>query len=401
MEKPLVTFAIVSYNNYKYIKEALNSVFIQTYPNIQLIISNDASSDFDEDDLINYLNANRTDNIKQIIVNNNERNIGTVKNIKYCKENAEGEFIMYMAADDALYDENVISRYIAEFDKLGKDAMIVCSKIAMCGHELNEIIEFFPDEEGINAIKNFQSNELFSRLSHTFTIPTSSSCYRIKLFDIVGDYDEDYFIIEDAQLYLRMARLGIKFYWIDDHIGARHRDGGISHGNKLNLSEAYRKYRYDEIILFKKEILPYKQDILADDYKKMMHKWEYIERAYFQTFILPNLKGKEKLKYISKNIPSLLIQVLKRSKAKILELSYDEFFCKDLWKTIIYCFLSLFMITIVDNFIYPIFSYGLNKVVITGIVYTMMSLILVFLMMYILRFIYRFYLSVKFILTGR
>lgn len=399
MERPLVTFAIVSYNNYKYIKEALSSVFIQTYPNIQLIISNDASSDFDEDDLINYLNANRTDNIKQIIVNNNERNIGTVKNIKYCKENAEGEFIMYMAADDALYDENVLDKYVKEFEKTGKDAMVVCSKTAMCGHELDQIIDYFPKQEYIDIIKNFDSAQLFSRLSHEFIIPTTSCCYRKELFDIVGDYSEDYFIIEDAPLYIRMARMGIKFYWIDDHIGARHRDGGISHGNKLNLSEAYRKYRYDEILIYEKEILPYKKEILALDYEKMMKKWNYIQQSYFEIFVFPNLNKLEKIRYSLTHLPYLLKRILKRTKEKSLELAYDENFCKDIKISIIY--MLIFFILFSSNVFLKIVSFDINEAFVKFTGNTLIILILIYIFFYMLRIIYRLYLYIKYILTGK
>lgn len=399
MERPLVTFAIVSYNNYKYIKEALNSVFIQTYPNIQLIISNDASSDFDEDDLINYLNANRTDNIKQIIVNNNERNIGTVKNIKYCKENAEGEFIMYMAADDALYDENILDKYVEEFEKIGKDAMVVCSKTAMCGHELDQIIDYFPSQEYIDIIKNFDSAQLFSRLSHEFIIPTTSCCYRKELFDIVGDYSEDYFIIEDAPLYIRMARMGIKFYWIDDHIGARHRDGGISHGNKLNLSEAYRKYRYDEILIYEKEILPYKKEILALDYEKMIKKWNYIQQSYFEIFVFPNLNKLDKIRYSLTHLPSLLKKILKRTKEKSLELAYDENFCKDIKILIIY--LLIFFILFSSNIFLKILSFGMNEAFVKFTGNTLIILILIYIFFYMLRIIYRLYLYIKYILTSK
>lgn len=181
MDKPLLTFSILSYNNYKYIKEALDSVFMQDYPNIQLIISNDGSTDFDEEDIVRYIGEKRKENITQIIINNNERKFGLIRNLDYCRKYARGEFIMFMAADDALLDKSVLSRYIEEFEKLGENAVIVSSKIAMCSHCLSEIMRYEPDVKGINAIKTFNSSQMFSRLSHTYTFSKPPAIGRIVL----------------------------------------------------------------------------------------------------------------------------------------------------------------------------------------------------------------------------
>ena len=43
----LYTIIITNYNNSKYLKNAINSVLNQKYNNIELIITDDASTDFD------------------------------------------------------------------------------------------------------------------------------------------------------------------------------------------------------------------------------------------------------------------------------------------------------------------------------------------------------------------
>ncbi len=283
MKKSLFSFVIGSYNNYKYIYEAIDSVLIQTYPRIELIISNDGSDDFQSDEVKRYIEKNQNGNIINLIINNNAKNIGTVANVEYCRRISNGEYIMYMAADDCLYDENVIETFVNNFQFLGDDALCITAKVAMCGELLTQIESIEPQSEVIEFIKKYTPKQMFSRLSHTFTIPTTSTCYRKKLYDIVGPYDTKYFIIEDASLYLKMSRMGIKFYWVD-FIAAKHRSGGISHGNKLNLSEAYQKYRYDEILIYQNEILPYQELILDEDKKLMKKKWQYIEFAYWNDF---------------------------------------------------------------------------------------------------------------------
>ena len=52
--EPMFTVGIVSYKNYNLIRDAIDSVFIQNYPNIELIVSNDGSDDFGEQNLREY-----------------------------------------------------------------------------------------------------------------------------------------------------------------------------------------------------------------------------------------------------------------------------------------------------------------------------------------------------------
>lgn len=319
MNAKLFTFVITSYKNHKYIYEAVDSVLEQDYPRIQLIFSDDGSGDFDTKALQSYLDKHAGKNITDVQIYAHDANRGTVQNMEFCRQKAEGEYIMYMAADDALNGSDVLSRYAEEFERLGDDALVLCSKVAMCGEELDDIRSYEPSEEGIRYIRESSPRELFGRLSHTWTIPTTSCCYRREVYDVVGAYDTDYFIMEDGPLFMKLARGGHRIHWVDDMVAARHRGGGISHGNTLNLSESYRKYRYDEIIFYEKEVLPYKDELSPSDRKPMEAKWDYLQWAYFDTFVLPNMSAAERLRYNLKHLPQFFKRILRRTKNK----SYD------------------------------------------------------------------------------
>lgn len=336
-EAKLFSFVITSYNNYKYIREAVDSVLMQDYPCIQLIFSNDGSADFNAEELSDYVESHREQNIVDVQIYAHEKNRGTVRNVEFCRSKADGEYIMYMAADDALNGADVFSRYVAEFDKLGEDALVLCSKVAMCGESLGDIEGYEPSEEGIHAIRDGSPQELFSRMSHTWTIPTTTCCYRREVYDVVGGYDTDYFIMEDGPLFTKLARNGQRIYWVDDLVAARHRGGGISHGNTLNLSESYRKYRYDEIIFFEKEVLPFQDQLLEKDKKPMQRKWEYIQRAYFETFVMPDMSTRELFVYQLKHFPRYIRGVLHRTKEKAVGWIEDAYLNKNLFFIGIVC----------------------------------------------------------------
>lgn len=394
---PLFSFAILSYNNYKYITETLDSLFEQTYPNIELLISNDASLDFDETELREYIDTHKRENITRVFINNNLTNIGTVQNVELVRKEAKGTYIMYMAADDALYDKTILQRYADEFKRLGDKAMLVTCKTAMCGHDLDDVISMAPDIQGINAIKRLSGDQMFSRLTHTFTIPTTSTAYRMTLYDFLGGYDTDYFIIEDAPLYIRMAREGISFHWIDGLVGARHRDGGISHGNTLNLSEGYRRYRYDEITFFQKEVLPYEERILPDDLKKAHEKWKWIQREYDRLFILPNLTKKERMMRRLNHAPQILKHMLERFWAQVPALLLDHNTSLLLLSIGLGC-LTLFAVcllgfALMQNVAYFVLA---GKLLNSGI-----ATVSIWLALQVLKLVVSMYKSIRFILIGR
>lgn len=392
----LFSFAILSYHNYEYITETLDSLFKQTYPAIELLISNDGSSDFNEEELREYIDTHKGKNITRVYINNNVQNMGTVKNVELVRQKAKGEYIMYMAADDALYDETVLQRYVDEFHRLGDDALIVTCQTAMCSHDLNDKIDIAPDAEGIKAIKTFDSEQMFSRLTHTFTIPTTSTAYRMRLYELVGGYDTDYYIIEDAPLYIRMARKKIQFHWIDGFTGARHRDGGISHGNTLNLSEGYRRYRYDEITFFKKEVLPYKQQILPQDRKAMEDKWNWVQQSYYHTFIEPNLTRTQILTAKLRHTPAILKNMIIRLIVKLRALLLNADFTKLVLLFSLGCTGLALMLLFFGIAIQPV-----GKVFMTGLLKCGAGTLAFWLVMISLQIFSTLWEAIKFVLTGK
>ena len=77
----LVTVIIFSYNNLKYLRQAIDSVLMQDYEQIQLIVSDDGSAHFDLQAVRQYIERKKRDNIKEYLVRTNGRNLGTVRQL--------------------------------------------------------------------------------------------------------------------------------------------------------------------------------------------------------------------------------------------------------------------------------------------------------------------------------
>ncbi len=126
MEKPKLSIAIITYNQEKYLKTAIESVLKQkTDVEYELIVSDDASSDSTPDIIKMY--AQKYSFIKPIL---NENNLGASKNYMEAIKNAIGEYIVVFEGDDYWIDENKIQKQY-DFLKENKDYFAVSHVLSM------------------------------------------------------------------------------------------------------------------------------------------------------------------------------------------------------------------------------------------------------------------------------
>lgn len=253
---PLVSVIILCYKNFCYLYEAVDSVLKQTYENIEIIITNDCSDDFDEFALRQHLDENSGENIKNVIIKNNECNLGTVRNANSALCLTSGDYILIFAGDDAMYDDDVITRFVTAFDSLPDEELVVTSQLAMCDVSLKRIMNDFISDETKIDLNKLSPTQLFSKLSISCFIPAAGTCYKKKVFEAYGCFDETYFLVEDWSYFLKLSRSGVGFNYID-FISFKHRDGGVSHGNVSGLNSSKKKYDMDIISIMKNEVLPY------------------------------------------------------------------------------------------------------------------------------------------------
>ena len=105
MPHELVSVIIPSYNRYKYLVNAINSVLDQTYKNIEIIVVNDASTEkeyyensFEEKITLINLPENQTQKYKG-------HGIGKVRN--YGVDKAKGKYLAFLDDDDVWLPEKL------------------------------------------------------------------------------------------------------------------------------------------------------------------------------------------------------------------------------------------------------------------------------------------------------
>ena len=105
-DRPLVTFALFAYNQEQYIREAVEGAFSQTYEPLEIILSDDCSSD--RTFQIMQEMAAAYDGPHEIRTVRNNINLGLIEHINNIAEISNGEIILFAAGDD------ISARYRAE-----------------------------------------------------------------------------------------------------------------------------------------------------------------------------------------------------------------------------------------------------------------------------------------------
>lgn len=99
MDSPFVSLVIMTYNCEKYVEQALEGAFSQDYENMEIIISDDASSDETVKKIKEYLSKYTGNKSYRLLINDKNLGLGEHLNKLWWKE-AKGAWIVPSAGDD-------------------------------------------------------------------------------------------------------------------------------------------------------------------------------------------------------------------------------------------------------------------------------------------------------------
>lgn len=272
-EKPrLISFALFAYNQERFIREAVESALAQTYSPLEILLSDDCSSDMTFEIMKEI--AKTYNGPHKIILNRNEQNLGIGGHVNKMYELSCGELIVLAAGDDIFHYDRVkvihqewkntgfkrISIYsaVVPIDENGREIMTTHDHSNKClGHvySLNEAIsndscyvigasqavakelfEKFPpfDKQifrednvlpfrallcdGIHFIEQplvryrHHANNVVSRIS---TAPRSSSGIQQRILSLIKDYEDKYWTrlqwLKDAR-YIQSQKMTASLY---------------------------------------------------------------------------------------------------------------------------------------------------------------------------------------------
>jgi len=131
--KPKVSVVMPAYNSEKYIKEAVESVLLQTFTDFEFIIINDGSTD-KTDSIIKEFSDERIKYFPRA-------HSGLINSLNFGLENSQGEFIARFDSDDICMPRR-IEKQVAFFEKNAQHVLVGTHaiKIDENGKEFGEFV---------------------------------------------------------------------------------------------------------------------------------------------------------------------------------------------------------------------------------------------------------------------
>lgn len=237
-EHPLVSVAVIAYNSEKYILETLDSVKEQTYDNIELVISDDCSTDNTVKICRQWAsqNAQRFSNI-QII--QSPVNTGQSGNYNRAFDACTGVWIKEIDGDDKLLP-NCITDYI-NYTIIHPDAMCIFGKMIFIGAELSENSSPLCEYSFFTLSPKEQLHKLIYESNF---IPSPTAFHNKENLTRIGfRHDERIPLMEDYPKWIKLLQLGVKYHFIDTNVVA------YRVGNGISTQKIYSPTFYRSIIL--------------------------------------------------------------------------------------------------------------------------------------------------------
>lgn len=245
--QPLVSVVIIAYNSLSTVVGTLDSIARQSYPNVEIVLSDDASPDNTIDVCRTWMQSHPEQQMQIITA---ERNTGVAGNLNRGARAAHGAWIKIMAADDMLFDYS-IERFM---DYTREHQCEVCvSRLSFFG--TNEQNMSYKKPIYDRYFRKYSDLDLAGRYRLMLTecvMPMPGFFISRRLFSEIGYIDERYPFGEEWPTYITLLRMGYDIPYFDQELVLYRCEGnslGSDGNNRLNIRvfndtvRSFKEYR--------------------------------------------------------------------------------------------------------------------------------------------------------------
>lgn len=254
--KVLVSVVINCLNGAPFLAEAIDSVYAQTFSDYEIVFWDNASTDNTDEIAQSYDHNLRYFRAEKTIP------LGAARNLAL--QQCEGEYVAFLDCDD-IWEPQHLERLLEGFtdDRIG---LTYTDRLNILNDRDHPICR-------ISEIVKPASGEVFYDILPGVYINPSMAMVRRSVLDDVGCFDESYDFVEEAELFLRIARK----YWfgyINEPLTVyRYHEGNLS--NRFISQQA-------ETLRFRAELL--------ERYPDIRERLPHLEQEWMFNFHARNLR---------------------------------------------------------------------------------------------------------------
>ena len=197
----------INYNNAEGLRKTLASVASQTYPNIEHIIVDGASTDGSVDVIKEYENQLNITHSTIHLLWSSEPDNGIYDAMSKGVRKATGDYVWILNSGDEVISTDVVERMMAtlanNLDETNESIPMLLGNI-VCNYPNGRRVR---DKKGKSTAKPIALDTSMLTFYHG-TVPQDAAFVRRDLFEKYGLFDETLKIVSDWKLYLNMIALG-------------------------------------------------------------------------------------------------------------------------------------------------------------------------------------------------
>ena len=206
----LVSVLLSTYNSEESIGESVDSLLSQTYKNLEILISDDGSTDSTKEICKKFQLKD-----ERILFSSNKKNIGLTKSLNNLAQKASGSLIARHDADDISLPYRIEEQI--EFMKKKKlDAVTTRSLVKQNNKKRPGISFYIPDKLLINRKNPFIHGTLIIKKN---------------VFQEIGYYDERFYYAQDYKLFYDLLNKGYKVKTLNKALYILNTENNISSEN--------------------------------------------------------------------------------------------------------------------------------------------------------------------------
>lgn len=277
---PKVSIVLPTYNGKRYLRESIDSILNQTYTEWELIIVDDCSTDGTSVIVDEYA---KLDNRIYVVHNKENKKLPASLNIGFSL--AKGQYLTW-TSDDNLFEKNALEVMAVYLDR-HEDVFMVRGSM-----------QYIDEKEAVIG----QSAQYNDEKMYSGNCVGACFMYRKEVHDVVGDYDEESFCVEDYDYWLRVLGYFRRIVPIEKTLYKYRRHGE-------SLSEVRKEQVRDQLARLRVRYLP-------EIFEKLEKYPEELYRIYFEM---------RRSKYITKQMTERFISVFPALRGEVLFIKDENY----------------------------------------------------------------------------